>query len=159
MGPQGGQPGQPNAPQNPFLQMLAHLQSQGGQQSPGQNQPMLQAMMQKSSNPPGAMPGGAPVGGPSAQGIPGAQQPDIQDAALPGQNPGSSKQLIAAMNLLHQAITSLDDPQEIQMLRSIIVLLTRLINADQEKQNQNTGRFASNPSSDGLQQGSPSPAA
>ena len=138
MNPNVGQPAQ-----NPFMQLLQHLQSQGGgqPQAPNQNMAALQAAMRSSSNPPGATPpGGAPVGGGQGSGLPGgAQQPQVEDAAIPGQNPGSSKQLIGAMNLLHQAITGLSDPHEIQMLRSIIILLTNLIQTDQQKYNATTG--------------------
>jgi hypothetical protein len=132
--------GQPQV--NPFVQLLQKLQSQGGgqPQAPNQNMAAMQAAMRSSTNPPGATPpGGAPVGAGQATGLPGAAQPQVEDAALPGQNPGSSKQLIGAMNLLHQAITAMTDPQEIRMLRSIIILLTNLIQADQQKYNATTG--------------------
>jgi hypothetical protein len=141
MNPQVGQP------QNPFVSFLQKLQSQGAPQAPGQNNPMLQAMMQKQQSPAGTTPGGAPVGGmPGGQGagIPGSgaqSQPQMQDASLPGQNPGTTKQLLGAMSQLHQVITQLTDPQEIRMIRSIIILLNQLIQRDQEVQNTQTGQF------------------
>lgn len=138
---------------NPYLQLLNHLQS-GGPQAPGQN-PGAGAMMQHMTPPGGgSQPGGAPVsalaqaqgaaqGGAPAGGAPGmAPQPDIEDAAIPGQNPGISKNLMGAMNQLHGAITEMTDPDEIRMIRSIIVLLNQLIQRDQDTQNQRTGTMA-----------------
>jgi hypothetical protein len=135
-------------PENPFMQLLSKLQSSGGQQAPNQMSPMLQSMMQRSTNPPGASPpGGAPIGPPTgagqAPGIPGAQQPDVanQDASFPGANPGVTKNLLGALSQLHAAIGPMTDPDEIRMIRSIILMLTQLIQKDQEQQNSNTGRF------------------
>ncbi len=130
MNPQPGQPQQPGAQQNPFLAFLAKQQAQGAQ-SPNQNMP---ASAQAASGM--SIPGGAPVGAAPA----GAQEPDIDDAAMPGQNPGVSKNLLGALNQLHGAITIMTDPQEIRMVRSIIVLLTQLVQRDQEVQNTRTGQ-------------------
>lgn len=134
---------------NPYLQLLQHIQSQQQQQSPNQNMGAMSAMM--------SQPGGAPVGQPS--GLPGvsAQQPDIQDAALAGQNPGITKQLLGAMGQLHAAITQMTDPEAIRIVRSIIVLLNNLIVRDQEMQNGQTGRFSAGQQGQG--QGYPNPTA
>lgn len=137
MNPQAGaQPGaQPGQGQNPFLQLLQKLQSQGPQ-APGQNPPGM-AMASHMGTPAGGSPVGAggPMGAPG--GMPGQE---VQDATLPGQNPGVSKNLMSAMQQLHGAITVMTDPQEIQMIRSIIVLLNQLIQRDQQVQAQQTGQ-------------------
>jgi hypothetical protein len=135
MNPQAGQG------ENPYLAFLQKLQGQGGQQAPGNSVGPATAM-QHAMQPAGAsQPGGNPISAlaQTAGGAPGAQQPDIEDAAMPGQNPGVSKNLMGAMNQLHGAITQMTDPQEIRMVRSIIVLLNQLIQRDQEVQNQRTG--------------------
>jgi hypothetical protein len=135
----------PQAGQNPYLELLNKLQS-GGSQAPGAGgNPGIEALMQHTANSAGGPPGGAPGGQASAlaqaQGAGGMapQQPEIEDAAIPGKNPGISKNLLGAMNQLHGAITQMTDPQEIRMIRSIIVLLNHLIQQDQEVQNQRTG--------------------
>ena len=156
MNPNQGQP------QNPFVALLQKLQGQGSQ-SPGQS--MGQQSMDVSS----AM--GLPTTGVSGAASPMGGQQEIEDAAMPGQNPGVSKQLMGAMNQLHQAITTMTDPQEIRMIRSILILLGQLIQRDQETQDGKTGSFKGQNPGDpsfsgesqqglptGLAQGSPSPA-
>lgn len=139
MGPTNPQSFQ-STPNNPFLQLLSKLQSQGTQQAPGNN-PGMQAMLQRVTQPAGASPapqtsppGGAPVGADQ-----GTQPTGIEDAAIPGSNPGTTKQLLQAANALHGAITQMSDPQEIQMIRSILMLLSNLIQRDQQVQNTRTG--------------------
>lgn len=157
MNPQVGQP------QNPYMQHLSSLQGAGGQQAPGQNQPGIMAMLQKMQNPAGAtppsQPGGAPVaqGAGQASGLPGVQQPDVadQDASFPGSNPGITKNLLGASQQLHQAIAQLTDPDEIRVVRTILMLLTNLIQRDQMLQNGNTGKF--NPQSSPQQGGGAGP--
>lgn len=136
------QPGEPQVgqPQNPFLQMLSKLQS-GSPDSPNQNTSAM-----------AGMPKAPAMSSPT----PGAQQPDIEDAALPGQNPGITKNLVGAMSQLHVAITTMTDPQEIRILRSIIVLLNQLIQRDQEVQNGKTGATTGGKPGEGLAGPNPS---
>jgi hypothetical protein len=121
--------GQPGQGENPFMKLLAQLQQGGGQQAPGQQQPDPQSALVQAQQ--------AAQGG--AQGAGGAGQPDVEDATIPGENPGVTKNLLGAMSQLHGAITTMTDPQEIQMLRNIIVMLNQLIVRDQETQNGKTG--------------------
>jgi hypothetical protein len=145
MNPQVGMPsGQgPGGANNPFLQFVQQLQSQRGN-APGQNMPA------PSGQPP-AVPGGAPVSAlqqaqgaaGQAPGLPGVQQnpmQQVQDAAIPGENPGVTKNLLQAANALHGAIAQLTNPGEIQAIRSILMILTQLIQRDQQTQNARTGQ-------------------
>lgn len=143
MNPNVGQPSGGIAP-NPFTQFLQKYQQQHPTGQPGQNQPGADGQ-------PPAQPGGNPIsalaqagqqagGAGQASGLPGVQQPQIEDAAMPGQNPGVSKNLIQAANALHGAIASMTNPREIQMIRSILIMLSQLIQADQQNQNAKTGQ-------------------
>lgn len=126
MNPQSAGPaGQPGQGENPFMKLLASLK-QGGQQAPGQQQPDPQSALVQAQQ--AAQGGGAPGG---------ADAPE--DATNPGENPGVTKNLLGAMGQLHGAITIMTDPQEISMLRNIIVMLNQLIQKDQEVQNGKTG--------------------
>ena len=151
MNPQVGQQGV----QNPFLQMLERAQSSGAPQAPNQNMPGMAASAKQAQNPVGAVPS-AQAGG-AASGLPGVQQPDMsgQDASFPGSNPGTTKGLLQASSALHGVITQLSDPNEIRVIRTILMLLQRLIVSDQQKQNENTGRF--NPQAGGQQPPQPTP--
>lgn len=162
--------------QNPYLALLSKLQSQQAPQAPNQSTSMIQHLMGQGGQAP-QMPGSNPAqagGGMPPQAGGGAQQPDIEDAAIPGQNPGISKNLLGAMSQLHGAITQMTDPEEIRMIRSIIIMLNQLIQRDQSVQDKRTGSLTqpqpgqSNLSSgpqeqgpipSGLTPGSPSPSA
>jgi len=144
MNPNVGQPSGGIAP-NPFTQFLQKLQAAKGTGQPGQNMPAANGQTPD-------VPGGAPVsaltqamqgagGAGQAAGLPGVQQPQVEDAAMPGQNPGVSKNLIQAANALHGAIATMTNPREIQMVRSILVMLAQLIQMDQQTQNQKTGQM------------------
>lgn len=154
MPPQGGQP------ENPYMKLLESLRATGSQ--PGAGAGMGQPQQPQ---PPMGHPGMPPMAGQSTGGGVG-QQPEIQDAAIPGQNPGTTKQLVGAMSQLHGVITQLTDPQEIRMIRTIILMLNQLIQRDQQVQNEKTGTM-SQPTdvpqgggmSSGQTPGYPSPAA
>lgn len=114
--------------QNPFASMIDELKNRQPN-NPGQ-QP---------ANPvAGAAALTKQAGGPSAVGG-AAAQPDLsQDPTQPGSNPGTSKPLLQALNALHQFITTASDPSEIALVRSIIVLVTQLVQRDQASQAQKT---------------------
>lgn len=116
-GAQGG--GNPNSA---LEQALSQAGGQGGAESPNQNQAQ-----------PGALPSGG--GNPGAGASAGA---DIPDATVEGQNPGTSKMLMSALQQLHAFITAASDPNEIAIVRSIIILLNQLIQRDQVNQGQKT---------------------
>jgi hypothetical protein len=78
----------------------------------------------------------AQAGGASAKST--APADATNDVTQPGVNPGTSKPLLSALSSLHQFITAATDPSEIALVRSIIVLLTQLIQRDQASQAQGT---------------------
>lgn len=126
MPPQGGPQGPGGAPQmgggeNPYMALLAKLQAakQGGQGAPN---PMLQQAVQP---PPQGGPQGAPQARP--QGAPTAPINPAEGAT------GHTKQLLSAMAQLHQATETMVDPAELKLMRTIIILLTRLIENDQKR--------------------------
>lgn len=65
-----------------------------------------------------------PQGQPQQQGVPVASQP--------GESGDNLKDLIGAINSLHNYITNVTDMKEIGMIRSIISLLTGLAQRDQQ---------------------------
>lgn len=118
---QDGQPQQPptggqdqpfslgqNFDQNPFSSVLSGLgqQSQQPQQAPVPQQQM-----------------------------PTDQQPQQEDNQLEkGKISGTSQYLLSALQSLHKFITESTDPREITMGRSIISLMSKMIDMDQKKQ-------------------------
>lgn len=65
-----------------------------------------------------------------------AMQDPRQNPLLPGANPGGSKFLVGAIQQLHGYIGESTDRNEIATARAIISLLTKLIDKDQQKQNE-----------------------
>lgn len=120
-----------NFDQNPFEQIVGGQAPQGVGGPAGM--PMgvppqaLQAMQGGQPQAPQQMPGGA-------MGAEETQMPE--DVTQPGINPGGTKPLIVAMQNLHAFITDANDPTDISTVRSIMSLLTRLINNDQQRQTQ-----------------------
>ncbi len=132
----------PNAAQsagggtNPFLQILAQMQQgQSGGIGGSRGNPMGAGGMPSAGGQPavqGGMPGGTPTpGGQPAGGIPGQQQPG-----------GGTKLLISALQNLHSFANQAVDPQEAQLIRQILVLLSSLIQKDQARQLQGGGGTA-----------------
>lgn len=151
--------GSPSPVQNPFMQMLQKMQSQGAPQSPNQNQPGMMASAKQGANPVGATP--APQAGGQASGLAGVKQPGLPgmepDATQLGANPGTTKGLLGASQQLHQVIAQLTDPQEIQQIRAILIVLQALIVKDQQNQNAKTGQNPSGQPPQGPQAGPPTP--
>ena len=113
--------------ENPFAKILE--QFQGGQ---GGGTPGMDAGPMMATNP--AQPP-APKIGPDGKPLP--------DVTQRGQNPGTSKFVIQAMNSMQGALAEATDPQEIQMLRQILTLLVKVVDMDQNK--QGAGATGANP--------------
>jgi hypothetical protein len=124
-----------NPDQNPFAEILAQLKQQGGQ-------PQLPTAG-------GADAATAPQGGqqlpPNMTIGPDGQPQEVPDATQPGVNPGTTKFLLGALQQLQQFIGAASDRDEIAVARSVIMLLTKLISSDQEKQGQVTDQMHGQP--------------
>jgi hypothetical protein len=137
--PQPGMGGPQAGGQNPYLAFLAKM-GQGGQGGMPAGMP-----------PQGAPQGQPGIGGPQApvtpqmpQGVP-VGQPGVAQPGMGEPSTGHTKQLLGAMSQLHQAMTTMVDPAEQKLMRTIIILLTRLIENDQKRggesmQNQLVGQ-------------------
>lgn len=134
---------QPNQPagNNPYTAILSQMKGAGaGAPQPGGGGALAQALSQAQNSPNqntpqlGATPGAGGAGGPAGA--------DIPDATQEGQNPGTSKMLMSALQALHGFITAATDPNEIAIVRSIIILLNQLIQRDQVNQGQKTTQAA-----------------
>lgn len=103
--------------QNPFANILAQLQ--GGGQGGGMPDPgAMMATKSATSQGPKIGPDGKPL-------------PDVTQR---GQNPGTSKFVISAMQAMQGALAEATDPQEIQMLRQILQTLVKIVDMDQKRQ-------------------------
>lgn len=110
--------------ENPFAKILEQLQGGGGGMPDMDAGPMMATQ-------------GAPQGpkiGPDGKPLP--------DATQRGQNPGTSKFVIQAMQAMQGALAEATEPQEIQMLRQILQTLVKIVDMDQTKQ----GTGSSSPS-------------
>jgi hypothetical protein len=128
--PQGQDIGNPQFDQNPFEAII-----NGGQ---GQD------MGGGATGGPHMMPGGQPMGGDlPPMGAADAESPaestapgeEVEDAGQKGVNPGGTKFVLGAIQQLNNFITDSTDRAEIATIRSVITLLTRLVQRDQERQN------------------------
>lgn len=118
-----------NPDQNPFEQILAQLKQQGGQTQLPTG---------------GGADAAAPQGGQLPPNItmgPDGQPQQVPDATQPGINPGTTKFLLSALQQLQQFIGAATDRDEIAVGRSIIMLLTKLINNDQTRQEEVTSQI------------------
>lgn len=113
-------PRQPDPSQNPFTAILK-----------GGAAPTAQPMPQMAPQGPAQGGGMAPQ---MMKAMQGGQMP--QDQTQQGANPGTSKFLMQAMQALHGFIGESQDRQEIAIGRSIMQLLSRLIERDQQVQSQ-----------------------
>lgn len=108
-----------NPDQNPFEQMIA--QSAAGQQ------PSMQNMPQQGMSPQGQMP---------QQESPTGDMGEQPEALQMGKTGDNTRPLLGAITQLHQFIASSTSPEEINIVRQIVSLLTRLVSRDQEKSGQ-----------------------
>jgi hypothetical protein len=60
----------------------------------------------------------------------------LNDATQPGKTGDSTRPLLGAISQLHQFIAMSTDPQEIQMIRQVVSMLTNLIQKDQQRSSQ-----------------------
>lgn len=139
---------------NPYMAILSQLQGGqsaglpggptgapgGGGMPPAGGAPAMQGGM------PSGAPGGMPQGAPGQLGMGGQQAPGAQ----------STKMLLGALQSLHQFALQAVDPQEVQLIRQIIVLLSSLIQKDQARQLQGGQPGGSMPQPMG-QAGGPTP--
>lgn len=128
-GGQQPQQGGGNFDQNPFADLMeskASPASAMGQQQMGALMSAPQA--------------GAPQAGmPQAQGGQSGQPMEMpmgMQALQAGKTGDSTKPLLGAIAQLHGYIAAITDPEEIQMVRQIVSLLTNLIQRDQERSGQ-----------------------
>jgi len=138
--PQGApQPGGAGEGANPFEDILAQFGAQQQQAPEGATQPTPEAMA--------AMGGGQPGGGPEVGGMGGGQQAiqktqqidpqtgqPIEDQTQKGTLTGTSKFLVGAIQQLQGYLQASDDRDDIATGRSVITLLTRLIDKDQQSE-------------------------
>lgn len=115
--------------QNPFAEILSRFtQSQGGNPiANGQAGPMAQEQMAAAQQQ-SAMQGAAQ----GAEFDPATGMPMEEDQTQKGVATGTSKYLIGAIGQLQQYIAQATDRDEIATARSIISLLSRLIDKDQQ---------------------------
>ena len=121
MGPQA--PSDFNPDQNPFESILSGMKGLGSEGSATDPAQMYGQMQSQSAPQGGQMPSGA-----------GMMAPDPNDVTQPGANPGTSKHVLGALAALQKFISESDDIQEIQAIRGVIQILTRVMERDQEKQ-------------------------
>ncbi len=115
--PVAGQPapqGQPVIGQNPFMHIINGMQPAGGQGQP--QQPQL----------------------PPQQNVPSGQAPKNQ--LQPGVDGGNTKPLLSAVQAIQTYIAGSTDATEIQIARSIVQLLVKLIARDQQSQQAQLGQ-------------------
>jgi len=114
-------------PNNPYLQVLSQMQQGQSANVGGPTGPATLGRMAPQGAPAmqGGMPGGAALGGTPA--VPGRGQT------------APTKFLLSALQALHLFSQQVTDPQEAQIIRSIIVLLSGLIQRDQQRQQQTGG--------------------
>lgn len=108
-----------NPDQNPF----AEIMNQGGGMMP-QGQPMMA--------PQGAP---SPMGGPAA---PGVAPEDPNNPLVQGQTGDGAKSLVSAIQALHNYIGFSTNPQQINLIRNIITMITKLVDNDQKVASQKT---------------------
>lgn len=124
---------------NLFMQYLAQQKGQGGQPGgqPAGGEGDMSAMLQQLMGQMGGQQGAsAPQQPQMATGPANVMQggPEMPpDETQAGQTADSTKPLIQAMQGLHNYIASSQDRNDIQIARSIMTLLTRLITSDQQK--------------------------
>lgn len=126
-GQQPSQQGGGNFDQNPFADLMeskASPASAMGQQQMGALMSAPQAGMPQAQ---GGQPGqpGQPM-----------EMPMGMQALQAGKTGDSTKPLLGAIAQLHGYIAAITDPEEIQMVRQIVSLLTNLIQRDQERSSQ-----------------------
>lgn len=102
-GPQSAPQGGMNFDQNPFEEMMQQKMA-GAQQAP--QSPMPQA---------------------------GGDQSMMPEALQPGKTGDGAKFLMGAIQQLHGYLGYSTEPQEIEMLRNLINIITQLLSRDQEK--------------------------
>jgi hypothetical protein len=103
--------------ENPFASILQQLQGGGGGMPPMDAGPMMATQP--------AAPQGPKIG-PDGKPLP--------DVTQRGQNPGTSKFVVQAMQAMQGALAEATDPQEIQMLRQILSMLVKVVDEDQKRQ-------------------------
>lgn len=111
--------------QNPFEAIFAQGAGQGAEPQSGSAMPQMG----------GGLPpmGQADVEAQESQAM--GQQPDpAEDDSQKGVNPGGTKFVLGAIQQLNNFITDATDRSDIATVRSVITLLTRLIQKDQERQ-------------------------
>lgn len=92
----------------------------------------------------GAKGQGAPAQAPQPQGgaspMPMKVGPDGQpmqpDALQPGKTGDNSRPLLGAISQLHQFIAGSTNPEEIQMIRQVVSMLTNMVQQDQTRSTQ-----------------------
>lgn len=116
--------GNPQLDGNPFQGILAQIQSRqsaGGQ--PPQGMPMQ-----------GTPPAGGPPPQMMAQMMAGGKPKMPPNQLNPGEDSGNSQELLSAIQQLQRYIVAESDPNNITVVRSIISLITKLVQKDQEQQ-------------------------
>lgn len=101
--------------------------------------PFLKILQQQAQQ--GGMPGGGQGNSPEGLGTPptqpgGQAMATAPDSGMPGETADSTKPLIQAMNALHGFIAQSTDKQDIAVVRSLMILLGKVIQKDQEKSMQ-----------------------
>jgi len=122
--------GNPELDGNPFEAILARIQSQKGQSmGGGMSQPPGQT-------PEGThmMPNGQPMPNSQMPGMMGGQEKIPPNQLRTGEDSSSSPMLIGAVQALQKYITQEDDSNNIMTARSIIALISKLIERDQTEQ-------------------------
>jgi hypothetical protein len=135
-------PVQYNAGNNPFLSRLNQLAGQQGnsQPAPGVNAAAMQSALGAQagqSNPNQA--NGPQTPQSPAQAAAAAPQGQPGQPGQPG-GAGTTKILLTAMQALHQFTLQGADPQEVAVVRSMIVILNQLIQRDQMNAQQQGGQ-------------------
>ena len=109
--------------QNPFLEILQ--QNQGQNQQPGMGGGDMSGMMAAQQ----AMPQGEEGEEQGMQMLP-------PDPGLPGETGDSTKPLVQALQAVHNYIAASTDKTTISLARSVLTLLIRLIQQDQDRASQ-----------------------
>lgn len=64
------------------------------------------------------------------------KQAMMQDVTQPGSNPGTTKYVLSALQSLQKFIAESTDLREIQAVRGVITVLSRIMESDQNKQTE-----------------------
>ena len=129
---QGNPFGDPNLDKNPFEGILAQIQSRGVGAGTGQPpDAMMQGASPEGMHP---MPGGQMMPNSQMPGMMGGQGKPPPNQLIPGQEGGTGKFLLSTMQQLQSYITAEDDSNNIMIARSIIGLITKLLEREQQEQ-------------------------